>query len=266
MSGRFDQRLVQQGLLPSTRAKYKEIIDSAGDTPLLSWVRSKVHARTPIGTILPMRAAVKHYLIAEMGYTEDEIKGLLPKAKGRPAALRDALSPTQLAQYHAALEQVDREPAHTILTLLPMTGLRISEICGLRLNNIRNYDGRPILVFHGKGDKPRTIPLGRSGKRALDGYLEREKPTDWLFLTYNYTGPIGPPAIRKYTRKIAQDYPSLAGLSPHVLRHTFATMALRNGMDLARLQIILGHKSIETTRRYLHPTVGDLQDAMDKMP
>ena len=82
----------------------------------------------------------------------------------------------------------------------------------------------------------------------------------------NFTGPIGPHGVRKYTRKIAADYPSLSGLSPHVLRHTFATMALRNGMDLARLQTILGHESIETTRRYLHPTVGDLQDAMDKMP
>jgi site-specific recombinase XerD len=265
---RFQHHLKQQGLLPSTRQKYTEIIDSAGNNELLSWIRNKVHARTPIGTVLPMRAAVSHYLISEMGYSAEEVKQLLPKAKGREAALRQALSPSQLAQYHAAVAQVDREPAHTILTLLPMTGLRISEICGMTLENVRLYEGRPILDFRGKGDKGRIVPLGNAGKKALDSYMEREGKglTHWLFPTYNFAGPIGPHAVRKYTRKIATDYPSLSGLSPHVLRHTFATLALRNGMDLARLQIILGHKSIETTRRYLHPTVGDLQDAMAVMP
>lgn len=263
---RFQDRMKQQGLLPSTRNKYAEIIEGADQNNLIGWIRKKVHARTPIGTILPMRAAVKHYLISEMGYTEEEVKQLLPKARGRDASLRQALSPLQLAQYHAAVEQVDREPAHTILTLLPMTGLRISEMCGLHVDNVRQHEGRPILVFRGKRDKERIVPLGRSAVRALDVYLEREKPKDWLFPTYNFTGPIGPHGVRKYTRKIAEQYRDLSGLSPHVLRHTFATMALRNGMDLARLQTILGHESIETTRRYLHPSVSDLQDAMDHMP
>lgn len=271
MSSAFDRQLKRQGLLPSTRDKYKDIIKSAGTNAesgdeLVAWIHKKVHARTPVGTILPMRAAVKHYLMAQ-GYDEDDIKSLLPKAKGRAAKLRHALTAMQLAQYHAAVDQVYREPAHTILTLLPMTGLRISEICALELSSIQRRGDRAFLDLRGKGDVERIVPLTRTADKALQDYIEREGAgiDSWLFPTYNYTGPIGPHAVRKYTRKMAEEYPDLSGLSPHVLRHTFATMALRRGMDLVSLQKILGHKSLQTTRRYLHPTVEDLQDAMDRL-
>lgn len=264
MNQQLDRHLKRQGLLPSTRDKYKEILEAADTDDLIGWIERKTHARTPIGTILPMRAAVKHYLVAVLGYPEEHVQELLPKAKGRDAKLRQALSPRQLALYHAAVEQVDVEPAHTILTLLPMTGLRISEICGLRVENVRTFEGRPYLNFRGKRDKERIVPLTRGGAQALDLYFEKEQPSGWLFTGYS-GHPIGAHAVRKYTRKIAQDYPDLVGLSPHVLRHTFATMALRKGMDLKRLQNLMGHESIQTTSRYLHPSVRDLQDAVDQM-
>jgi len=266
MGSAFDARLKKQALLPSTRQKYKEIIGSAGGQDLVQWINKKVHARTPEGTILPMRAAIKHYLIAELGYSETDVQALLPKAKGRAAKMRHALTSTQLALYHAAVDQgIDQEPARTILKLLPMTGLRISEMCGLRLQDLRSHGGRCVLVFRGKRDKERTVPLTRTAHSALDGYMSSRSLTDWLFPTSNYPGPIGPHGVRKYTRLLAERYPELEGLSPHVLRHTFATMALRSGMDLARLQMIMGHESIQTTRRYLHPSTDDLLDAMDKM-
>jgi len=258
------QHLKRRGLLPSTRAKYEEIIDSAGGKNLIEWINQKVHARTPIGTVLPARAAVKHYLMAEEGYTEAELEQLLPKARGRKTKYRDALSPRQLALYHAAVDQVDREPAHTILKLLPKTGLRISEICSLQAFDIETQDGNSYLVFRGKGDKQRVVPLVGSAEALLAAFMDRRQPEKWLFTGY-MGRPVGPHAIRKYTRKIAADHPELAGLSPHILRHTFATMALRKGMDLKRLQEILGHESIKTTERYLHPTRSDLHDAMRRM-
>jgi site-specific recombinase XerD len=260
----LQKHLKRKGLLPSTRAKYEEIIDSAGGADLIEWINKKVHARTPIGTVLPARAAVKHFLMAEQGYSEEELEQLLPKARGRSTKFRDALSPNQLALYHAAVDQVDREPAHTILALLPKTGLRISEICGLSSFNVEEQDGHTYLVFRGKGDKQRVVPLVGAAKRILDGYVDTHRPGKWLFSGYSGR-PIGPHAVRKYTRKIAGKHPELAGLSPHVLRHTFATMALRRGMDLKRLQEILGHESIKTTERYLHPTRTDLHDAMQKL-
>jgi site-specific recombinase XerD len=263
MTQALNNRLKQQGLLPSTRAKYAEIVQSVpdGDDPI-DWLRSKVHARTPIGTVLPMRAAIKHWLIAEHGYTPEELKGLLPKAKGRSTNTREALLPEQLAVYHMAVDEVDRQPANIILKLLPMTGLRIGEMCSLSRESLDARRDGWYLVFRGKGDKKRVVPLSKSATLALHAYLEAEQPGHWLF--EGYMGrPISPHGVRKYTRKIAADYPDLDGLSPHILRHTFATMALRRGMDLVTLQTILGHESIETTRRYLHPDRQMLRDGMD---
>ena len=260
----LQKHLKRKGLLPSTRSKYQEIIKSSGGEDLLGWISRKVHARTPIGTVLPMRAAVKHYLISVEGYSEENLERLLPKARGRKTKRRDALSPQQLALYHAAVAQMDREPAKTILNLLPKTGLRISEICGLQTSDIESQDGQSYLVFRGKGDKERVVPLVGSAKDDLSTYIQRHRPEKWLFSGYSGR-PIGPHAVRKHTRKIAADNVELGGLSPHVLRHTFGTMALRRGMDLKRLQDILGHESIKTTERYLHPTRQDLHDAMRRL-
>ena len=82
-----------------------------------------------------------------------------------------------------------------------------------------------------------------------------------MFEGYNDT-PITPAAVRKITRKMAKEHEELTGLSPHILRHTFATNALRGGMDLRSLQALLGHAQIETTARYLHPDAQMLFDAL----
>jgi len=246
MNEQLDKRLKGKGLLPSTRKKYGEIIESAGDRHLLSWIQGKVHAGTPLGTVLPLRAAVKHYLVSELGYDADRLDELLPEARGRRANSKPALSPIQLAVYHAAIEQMDREPARTILTLLPMTGLLISEVCALKIENIQGQ----TLSFH-RGNKNRLVPLSKAARMSLDRYIEQVKPTSWLFSTYNYGGPIQPHGLRKYTRKIAMENVELFGLSPQMLRTTYAVMALEKGVELARLQHALGHEHIESTRRYL---------------
>ena len=266
MDATLDKHLKRQGLLPSTRDKYQEILEtaSAESGDLVKWMESKIHARTPIGTVLPLRAAVKHYLISVMGYDADDVQELLPKARGRANKLRQALTPTQLALYHAAVDQIDVEPAHTILALLPATGLRIGEITGLHRDNLEVHEGRIHLQFRGKRDKERVVPLNRASTQLLQAFLEKENPREYLFTGYSGT-PIGPHAIRKYTRAMADKYPDLTGLSPHTLRHTFATMALRKGVDLKNLQVLMGHESISTTQRYLHPTREDLSDAMDKL-
>lgn len=258
------KHLKHKGLLPSTRYKYAEILESAPKDNLVGWVEKRVHARMPIGTVLPMRAAVKHYLISVMGYDEGEVQDLLPKAKGRANAMRMPLNPTQLALYHASVEMIDAEPAHTILSLLPLTGLRISEACNLHRDNVKNNGERTFLQFHGKRDKERVVPLNKVGRRILLDYFEAAQPEGYLFTGYG-TGPIGPHAIRKYTRKIAAAHSDLAGLSPHILRHTAATLWLRNGVDVRTVQALLGHESITTTQRYLHPDLDMLQGAVDSM-
>ncbi|MCK5651510.1 MAG: tyrosine-type recombinase/integrase, partial [Gemmatimonadetes bacterium] len=254
----LESHLKRQGLLPDTREKYARIIEQAGDNPV-SWLHDKLHARTPIGTVLPLRAAVKHLLISE-GYSPAEVDGMLPKAKGRPCGLRDSLTVEQLALYYQVTDK-QGDPVKTILKLLPKTGLRISEICGLSRSNLVRQTGVAGIKFRGKRDEERFVPLNSAAQTALKRYLDLYEPDHWLFQG-NSSGPISPEAVRKVCRKMRTAYPALGDLSPHVLRHTFATMALRNGADLRTVQALLGHKSIQTTARYLHPDAGILQSAV----
>ena len=263
MTAALQRRLKQRGLLPSTREKYADILDSAKTDDLIGWLNRKVNARTPLGTVLPARAAVKHYLISVQGYDEDAVDSLLPKARGRVASQRQALSPRQLAIYFAAVDTIETEPSRTILLLLPKVGLRISEIVGLRMENLKMQDDTHFFSFRGKGDKHRIVPLPRPAVLTLQDYLDDRVEVDnpWLFPT-SRGGPITPHGVRKYTRRIADDFPELSGLSPHVLRHTYATSLLRKGVNIATLQALMGHKNIQTTQRYLHPDLETLAGAV----
>jgi site-specific recombinase XerD len=257
---RFDQR----GLLDSTQAKYQEILDAARKDDIIGWLNRKVNARTPIGTVLPARSAVKHYLISVQGYDEETVDEMLPAARGRQAQTRNALSAEQLATYLAASDAIENEPARTILLLLPKVGLRISEMTNMRRDQLHEQSGRLYFSFRGKGDKHRMVPLPSAAEHTLRDYMLTLTDKEYLFPS-SWGGPVTPHAVRKYTRQIADDFPQLAGLSPHILRHTYATTLLRKGVDLKTLQVLMGHNNIQTTQRYLHPSVDDLTVAIDKM-
>ena len=268
MTVALDKHFQKQGLLPSTRSKYASILESTAGRDPVDWLSDKVDARTPIGTILPLRAAVKHYLIAQ-GYDEDAIRALLPKAKGRPTGMRDALTPDQLVTFYEAAEGYG-DPVRTILMLLPRTGLRISEMCNIRFEDDTKRGGVRGLLFRGKRDVQRFVPLNRPTAQALDAYYKRIGHTAKapqkgpMFLGYG-DSPITPAAVRKVTRAIRAEHPDLGELSPHVLRHTYATSLLLTGADLRTVQALLGHKSIHTTARYLHPDADMLKGAVDKL-
>jgi integrase/recombinase XerD len=242
---RFQERLDKKSLHDSTKQKYEAIIESAGNAELVDWLHRKVNRSSPLGTLLPMRAAVKHFLISEQGYTEDEVESLLPDAVGQDPALRDALDTHQLAIFYTAIESVS-EPAKTILTLLPMTGLSISEACALTRDQV-NLSTEQISL-----SKTRMIPLNRASVNAIKKFLSvcpiESGP---LFRTSNYGTVITPHGVRKYTRSIAKQFSVLGHLTPMVLRHTYAKMTLADGASLERLRQLLGHVSINTTRRYL---------------
>ncbi len=262
MSAALIQHMERHRLLPETQRQYQRIAERMQGEHPATWLNRKINARTPLGTVLPLRAAVKHMLLAE-GYSPAEVEALLPKAKGRPAAERDSLSPAQLAIFYAAASEVS-DPVRTILLLLPRTGLRISEACNLHRKNLVQKQGHWGLVFRGKRDKQRFVPLNRAALKALKTYNKHHSVESWLFLG-RAGGPIGPAAVRKVCRKIRQKHPELGKMTPHTLRHTFATNALRSGMDLRTLQALMGHESIDTTSRYLHPDAKMLSDAIEHM-
>ena len=140
-----------------------------------------------------------------------------------------------------------------ILTLLD-TGIRISELCSLKIEKLWLEDG--IAKVLGKGNKERMIPIGKQLQRILWHYIDRCRPepnttnNDFVFLT-----KAGRPLTQRRVQKMMTDYgqkAKLAGIrcSPHTLRHTAAISFLRNGGDVFSLQRLLGHASLEMTRRY----------------
>lgn len=203
------------------------------------------------GTNLPIHAAGKWYLREFHNLEELEIKELMPPCVGVEGEYRDALLDDQLQVYFEECEKVS-EPSLTILRLLPLTGMRIAEICSLKRSNIISRQGIRGFLFRGKRNVQRFIPLNSQASEVVDSFLERFEDDGYLFQGY-LGSPISPAAVRKYTRKMAKTREELKGLSPHILRHTFASRALKNGADLKTVQALLGHKNIETTSRYLHP-------------
>jgi integrase/recombinase XerD len=244
----FDERLQQRGLADSTCEKYREILNSAPSEDLVGWLHRQPED-IPIGTMLPMRAAVKHYLIGALGYDADGVEALLPPATGKAPAHKPSLTADQLSAYHKAVASIS-DPARTVLTLLPMTGFRISELCALRVGHLSWEEESLNAVFVTESGQSRRVPFARNATRALLDYLERVKPQDALFVTHNYGAAITPHAIRKYTRQIAEKHASLAGLTPQLLRQTYATLALQRGVGLTTVQRAMGHASTQTTARY----------------
>ncbi len=146
-----------------------------------------------------------------------------------------------------------------ILALLYASGLRVSELCGL---NMHSVDEQEVRVC-GKGGKERIIPVAQAAVEAVDAYLVKgrgEVESDALFVTKR-----GERISRFLVWKQIKRHAQAAGIgktiSPHTLRHSFATHLLENGADLRIIQEMLGHAQIATTDRYTHLTQKHLQEA-----
>ncbi len=150
-----------------------------------------------------------------------------------------------------------------MLELLYATGLRVSELVRLKLNQL-NLEVGYISVI-GKGAKERLVPVGRQAQQALTQYLKKgraallKKPSSYLFIGYR-----GRPLTRQGFWEIIKKYAIKAGInkpiSPHTLRHSFATHILERGADLRSVQTMLGHSSIATTQIYTHVTETKLKE------
>src|SRR5919199_850435 len=153
-----------------------------------------------------------------------------------------------------------------ILLTLRHTGLRVGELCNLRLGDIRISERKgTLLVRSGKGDKDRIVPLNNDVRQALEAY-QKLRPTvsdDHLFIGQRGE-PLQTDAVQLLVRKYAQRA-GLQGVTPHILRHSFAKHVLNAGEDLATVSRLLGHERLETTAIYTEPTARDLEEAVRRL-
>ena len=143
-----------------------------------------------------------------------------------------------------------------IIEMLYSCGLRVSELCALSLNNL--YLNDDMIRIMGKGSKERLLPVGGRAKIFLNDYLihcrpgiQKDKGSSSVFLSRN-----GNPLTRAMINNILRKWSQVAGISksvsPHTLRHSFATHLLEGGADLRFVQALLGHSDISTTQIYTH--------------
>ncbi len=204
--------------------------------------------RDPTERLIPPRqwSTLPKYL------NRDEVERLLAApATDKPAGLRD----------------------RAMLELLYATGLRVSELCGLELTSVQREAG--ILRVTGKGNKQRLVPFGQAAGESIDQYLENGRPA--LLLKVDPERPdrnicSSPLAEGRCRARVFGNCCASLGikagitrtLTPHVIRHSFATHLVEGGADLRSVQIMLGHADISTTQVYTHVAQKRLRETVDQ--
>ena len=239
-----------------TRALAPDAVQTA---EVIAFLRSEQDAGLAPATLARRLAALRGlfgFLVAERRLTHDPCAELpTPRARRQLPRLLDE------EQVRRLLAAPDPEAAHglrdrALLEVLYATGARVSEVSDLRTDSLVEDGG--VLRCEGKRGKHRLVPLGRPAQAALALYLQRERPAlqarapgaAWLFLSRS-----GRRLSRDRIFRLVAAYAAREGLprlSPHKLRHSFATHLIEHGADLRSVQELLGHADIGTTEIYTH--------------
>jgi integrase/recombinase XerD len=267
----LDYLVSEKGLLPKTVEAYGRDLRAYLDTLEETGVSStgsipreavEIHmvrlARRGLASVSRARAlsAIRHFhrfLHREGAATDDPVTEIASPKRSRrvPKVLTiEQIERLLSAPDEGTLGLRDR----AMLELGYAAGLRVSELCGLTFDQIEERER--LLVVEGKGQKRRTIPYGRPAARALGRYLGRSRPhlaadnvSSYVFLNHR-GGRMSRVGFFKRMRKHATTVNIQSQISPHVLRHTFATHLLEGGADLRYVQALLGHADISTTQIY----------------
>ena len=211
------------------------------------------------------------FLLSENITKDNPAKNIDSPKKARPLPV--VLSKDEITKM---LESIDKEDDlevrnRAMMEVLYATGLRISELLDLTLGDLHLRESY-IKVVEGKGDKDRIVPIGKMAIFYLEKYLKtarlnllkNKKESPLVF--FNYKGEkMSRQGFYKYIQKLALDNGIEKKISPHTIRHSFATHLLEGGADLRVVQVLLGHEDISTTQIYTHIDKSRLKAEYDKI-
>ena len=225
---------------------------------LASLYRQKLESRTVARNLVTMRNFFRFALLQELRTEDPSLNLESPKIRrSLPGYLR-------LEEVEKLLAQPDeKQPAglrdRAMLEVLYSTGLRVSELVGLRVMDMDRAAGCVRCI--GKGDKERIVPIGRKAIALVERYLRDARPkllgnakqqnVSTLFINRR-GGPLSRVGVWKILSAYGRQAGMRTGLTPHMLRHSFATHLLERGADLRSVQLMLGHSDISTTQIYTH--------------
>ncbi len=243
-------------------AARKSVLENADEASLHAYLAAPATARLAPRSLARRISAIRQlykFLVVDGVRLDDPTAGLDTPRLGRP--LPKLLSEAEVeALLAAARDWVGAEGARLlcVVELLYATGLRISEL--VTLPHAAALRDPRFLLVRGKGGRERVVPLGEPARQALASYLEcrprflpDEQPSPWLFASRGGDGHL----TRQRCGQLLKELALKAGLdparlSPHVLRHAFASHLLDHGADLRSVQQMLGHADIATTQIYTH--------------
>ena len=281
----LDSLWLEQGLSKSTLdayrsdlkllkvwAKNRELkMDEISKPDLLEFIAFKAEqgssARTSARMLSSLRRFYTYLMQQEIISTNPTDKISMPKiGRSLPVLLteNEVLKLIKAPNTKKPLGFRDR----VMLELLYATGLRVSELVKLEVNQVNLNQG--YLRVMGKGDKERLVPMGKTAKRWMKNYLNgpiqeilNDRQSDCLFPTRTSTS-ISRQAFWQIIKKYAMKVGISAKLSPHSLRHAFATHLINDGADLRVVQMLLGHSDLSTTQIYTHIAQHRLKDLHEK--
>ncbi len=269
---RYEEFCVRRDLVDPKKITAQNISDFLVELRLGSTDHPALSASSAARTLIAVRGF--HAFLAREGLTPtDPARAVKP-----PSASKQLPKALSFSDIEKLLEAVGVDSKadlsvlmirdRALLELLYGTGARISELIDLTLDDVSHLSAEtPILRLRGKGDKERLVPVGKPAITALQSYLVRSRPvlatsgkgTPALFLNAR-----GGKLSRQSAWQILQDAAERAGLagkvSPHTMRHSFATHLLENGADVRVVQELLGHASVTTTQIYTMVTVDQLRE------
>ena len=205
------------------------------------------------------------FLMFEGHITENPAENLDSPRKSfyLPKFLNQADVERLLSQPDPSTETGLRDRA--ILELMYSSGLRVSEAVGMQIKDI-DLDGG-VLTTTGKGSKTRRVPVGKSAAEWVKSYLAHRRKHDNTEAQSLFVAPNGRPLNRQLIHAMIKEYAEkcgLEGVSPHTLRHSFATHLVQNRADIRSVQQMLGHADISTTQIYTHITDSHLKKSYER--